>query len=621
MKRFRDQAAAEKDPKTKHPLGENNIIRRLVWMYGHHIPWNWESKEALLYAETSAGPDMIGKGSSKFRRHRINVGLIGGAGLLKSTLARCVILHDERNKYETAQGMTGKTMTAIVSKEGGDNSIPVLRTGALAHAKEAVLAVNEFAELSLDEQKHFQDAWEEGQFTINKMGIRATIRADSVGIWTGNPKQAASFSNIRRISLDEINVRKQILDRTDLLIVIKAIEDDQQLQLFNDLMLEPETATPERKKIIFNYDQYVKLHIMYSKRINPTLSPEAKQIINESDRRIQRQKRLDDVPNAGSHRGLGILLRLATVIAKLKLHQEITAEDANYAVEYYNKVSNDIQTSVTVPQDPAELAKNTMLYILQNESNGLSITLRDMAERASARDAAIKWYLYQGTKNKLGDVSTNRALRRVLELLENVSSSKVQRVKMQPAEFLWIRKDDDESEVEDNSEDSGHADIADVADRGNLPHTVDKGDVSLSAAADDDREPTNQLTLQTEQPKKGASATSVTSAIEGKKVVEKPSPPPPPEGKYKILKCMEQAAVSYSEAKGTLQESSSLFNRFDLWYHISAAFPNRTLDIHKVDAIIKDQVRKGRVLLRQEDGPDRYYLVWRDDAAATAGAS
>jgi DNA replicative helicase MCM subunit Mcm2 (Cdc46/Mcm family) len=606
------QFASEKDPKTGKVLGENNIIRRLVWMYGHHIPWYWDAKEALLYAETSAGPDMVGKGSNRYRRHRINVGLIGGAGLLKSSLARCVLLHDERNQYESAQGMTGKTMTAIVSKEGGDNSLPILRTGALAHTKEAALAVNEFAELSLDEQKHFQDAWEEGQFTINKMGVRATIRADSVGVWTGNPKQGASFSNLRKISIEEINVRKQILDRTDLLIVIKPIEDDQELKRFNDLLLEPETATPERKKIISNYDHYVKLHIMYARSIEPTLSLEAKHIINEADRRIQRQKRLDDIPNAGSHRGIGILLRLATVVAKLKLHQEITAEDANYAIGYYNKVSNDIQTSVATPPDPAQTAADIMLYILQNESNGLSKSYKELCELASAKDAAVRWYLYQGTKNKLGDVSTNRASRRVLELLENVGANKVKRVKMQPAEFLWIGKDDDEiKEEEQTSKEPLHADIPDVADKDkegvqakNEETMTDEG-TKMAGHTDTIQ---SKLNLQGESQ---LSTTSATSAILHNKRLE--------EKEYHVLKACEMAMNHYKIAKAEGYESGALFTAQDAWHHLGTIYPNKEWDIKKVRKAIEEQVNRGRVLTRKGDPPDTYYLIWRDDGTNGGG--
>lgn len=601
VKKFVELAPLEKDPKTKQPKGERNIINRLVWMYGHHIIWNEEAKEALLYAETSAGPDRIGKGSSNQRRKRINVGLVGNPGLGKSAIARIILLHDDRNAYESAQGSSGKTMTAIVTREGGDNALPVLRTGVLAHTKEAVIAINEMGEVSLEEQKHFQDSEEEGQFSINKQGIRATIRADAVHIWTSNPKQGASFSNDKKISLDEIPIRKQLLDRADLLIIVRPIRDEQTRREFNDLMLDMEEALqdPVRNKIISNYDRYIKIHIMYAKRIKPVLSPEAKYILKESDVRIQSQKIKDDVANAGSNRGLGTLLRLATVIAKLKLHTTITAEDARYAVEYYNKVSADIQAATSVPGDIAEVALNTMLYILQNESNGLAMSLRTLAESASARDQAVKWYLFQGTKNKLGDVSTNGRLKHVLGLLENVSSSKIKRVKLQPAEFLWVGK----NEVpEEESEETEHADVAYVADRG-----VSAVQGKISSSYDIDKPKTDS------QPENGVSATSATSAITHKI--------PPEEKEYKVLKAMEIAMANYKDSKMQGKEAGSLFDPYDVWYHLFTVFPNEQWDIEKVHKEIAKQIEKGRVTTRAGDPPDRYYLMWRDGGEGGGGGA
>jgi len=437
----RDKDGKVKSVKLGEPLGEKNIIDRLVWMTGHNVIGCETAKEAILYTEASVGPDVIGKGSTKLFRQRLHTGLVGGPGSSKTTASLIPMLHDERNNFENMQSSTMKTLTAIASKEAGDNSKPLLRTGPIPQTKGAVLTMNEFSEVSMNDQAFVQDAMEEGQFTFNKMGIKATIRADTAIIWTGNPKQGADFSSQTSVDLNEIAVRKQVIDRTDLIVIMRPVKEltkrvgvnNRILQMHRDFLKDP-----IKRKNIRGYDEYTKRHLLYAKSLNPDFTTEAMHMLAQAEARIQQVKFQQGIPNAGSNRTLGTLERLSIVIAKLKLHEEITTEDAGDAVDFYNKISAEIHQSVDRPQDIAEYTAQTMIFILQNESNALSKTFRDLAELASAKDQSIKWYLYQGVKNKLGDVSTNKRMKRVLELLENVDSKKVRRVKQQPAEFLWV---------------------------------------------------------------------------------------------------------------------------------------------------------------------------------------
>ena len=76
-------------------------------------------------------------------------------------------------------------------------------------AKRQLLPINELGDKSLEEQGFLQDVMEEGYFTLNKHGINASIRADTVIIWTSNPKQGSDWSEDKIVRLDEIPVRKQ----------------------------------------------------------------------------------------------------------------------------------------------------------------------------------------------------------------------------------------------------------------------------------------------------------------------------------------------------------------------------------------------------------------------------
>jgi len=644
VKRFVELAKQEtvwdKDSKTWKPLGDQNIINRLVFGYSkHRIIWNERIKEALLYAESSAGRDWIGKNSDNERRRRIHVGIVGNPGTGKSKKARSVTKHDQRNRYESAQGGSGKSFTAIVSKEG-EQATPILRIGPLAYSKESVIVMNELGEVNLEEQVHFQDGMEEGSFSVVKYGIPATIRADAVVIWTANPKQGGTFGDI--ISLDQIsNIRKQIIDRTDLLIIDKPIKDRKQRREFNHLRMELEKIQqnePARWKVLSNYDKYVALHLRVSKRIaqtrgHPKLTDEASDFLEDADNRIQEQKSFNLNDNAGSNRSLDTLIRLSTEIAKLKLKDKIEAIDAKHAVEFYNEIARDVNNSIVVPEDPATAAANAMIYILQNESNGAAMSLVMLAELASKKDEAIRWYLYQGPKNKLGNLSTNKRLRRVKEILSNVSPKKIRQTNNEETEFMWVggtgsdgggdreeqkqqqpqQQQQEEKETEQDTVIGNRGvDSADSADPKKKVAEGQGQDTSQDVQTNLSPHKDTPVPGQATPSDKSRSAESAGSAKDHNKCLEQRG--------YLILKACQMAMADYNSEKVGGRESGALFNSYNVWNHLLTSIRDEEWNIEKVREVIQDQIRKGRVVTRQGDDPDRYYLTWRDKGNNNNGA-
>jgi len=111
---------------------------------------------------------------------------------------------------------------------------------------------------------------------------------------------------------------------------------------------------------------------------------------------------------------------------------------------------------------------------------------------------------------------------------------------------------------------------------------------------------------QSPQTKKLGSAESAGSAKDHNKPLED-------NREYKILKAMEMAMADYNSEKAAGKESGALFERFNLWGHLSASLPEELWNVERVDQIVDEQVKKGRVIKRQGDKPGRYYLNWRDN--------
>ncbi len=389
-------------------------------------------------------------------------------------------------------------------------------------------------------------------------------------------------------------------------------------------------------KIFENYDQYVKIHLMLARRCKPTLSDAVLSMLTEADIRIQVEKQNRGIPNAGSHRALDTLVRLTRVIAKLKIKDEADVNDARRAINYYNSINSDIQTSIAVPEDPAVSAFNLILYILQNESNGLPVTLKSLAETACGRDPAVRWYLLQGTKNRLGNVSTNARLRRVKEMLENLSSNRIRRTNMEEAEFMWVGNNDGggpgkvQEQFQEEKENEGNEqrereeqesenttitpDATDATDTAVEPRRQQKSvedNIEDTENQKQDAEKTERYRKTSHHSQNLASAVSAVSAKTQNNWIEEEKEER--EREYKILKAMKLARNKYSDEKALGKVGGTMFREQDVWYYLGTMFPRQEYDIERVRKVIQEQIRKRRVLTRQGDPPDIFYLTWSDD--------
>jgi DNA replicative helicase MCM subunit Mcm2 (Cdc46/Mcm family) len=409
---------------------DNTIIDRLVSIYNRRVIKNYNIKEALIYALASTTAHLPDGSDINDTRNRLNVGLIGFPGGGKTYTAKSVMKYSPRIRFESAQSSSGISLTAMISREGEGGR--VLRVGSVAKAKQSLCVIDEIAELPIQEQSLLQGVMEEGMFTINKYGFNANIRADTVIVWTSNPKNATNATT--RLSYQDLRIRKQILDRTDLLIVQKPLIEPKDREEFNLLKLELERASPERKKIISNYDDYLKLHFAVMKRKysdhDVKLSKEASELMAKADTEIQSKK----AEGAGSFRTLDTLTRLTKVIAKLKLKDIADVSDATRAISFFNEIStvNIIETNNKdndLIRDPAAVAKDVMIEILRANPN-TEFTITELAEKAIEINETAKAYIQEAT-----DLRTNKRLRRVAELLAK-STEHVQRVSQTPAKYM-----------------------------------------------------------------------------------------------------------------------------------------------------------------------------------------
>lgn len=387
-------------------LNGTKVIDKLASMFAPSIIGYNHVKEGLLLCAANTGIDTTAK------RNRINVLLIGDPGLAKSPLLREATKLVPNSRYESSQNSSGKSLTAIVAKEE-DNYI--LRLGPASLAKGAFCAINEIGRMSYEDQGHLLDIAEEGEFTINKHGINARIRASTTIIASVNPVNNSTWNNKDIIDFNEIPAIRPLIDRFDLLYVYRMPRDSEENRKY------AYKRSYFHGKKIPDYSNFLRKYILYSKRRSPTLSDDAKSMLNEYWVKLASE--------FGSRRILETLFRLASAISRLKLKEIIDEEDARETMEFYNAVLLQYQLVVKIPHNPRDVTYNECVTILKE--NNQAITIEELVKMASERNEQVESYLCGNFK-----MSKNWKIRPVLKMLINHDCIKQKQQK--PIVLQWI---------------------------------------------------------------------------------------------------------------------------------------------------------------------------------------
>jgi hypothetical protein len=81
----------------------------------------------------------------------------------------------------------------------------------------------------------------------------------------------------------------------------------------------------------------------------------------------------------------------------------------------------------------------------------------------------------------------------------------------------------------------------------------------------------------------------------------------------KVLMACGLAMADHDSAKIQGKESGAFIDTYGVWAHMQQQFPNENWSEQKVRKVLEGLTKKGRVLTRQGDAPDRWYLIRRRD--------
>jgi len=405
----------------------NSIIESLTEMFAPSVIGLDIIKKGLLLSAVSTSEEINVNGN----RDRLHVLLVGNPGIGKSKLIRESGGLVQNSRFESSQHASGKSLTAIVSKEDEDYC---LRTGPVPLARGAICVLNEIGRTTAEDQGFLLDVMEEGEFTINKYGINSKIKSPTVIVASANPTNP--INNIDdKIDINQIPIIKPVIDRFDLVFVLRDSNDEEGLRKYAQQRMDNLTETAP------NHNTYLKKHIAYSKQFNPVLTDDAKTIIVEYYVRITQSSRQISI-KFRSKRTLETLVRIAKCISKLKLKNEINEYDAREALEFFNAVIYQYAESiVSIPDNPRNLAVSIFTDILKNSSAAYS--LEELANRACKINEYVKSYLLGNKDNNnnnhhyhnLFTLEHNRKLRGVYDLL--IDNPHITKINDKPIVLQW----------------------------------------------------------------------------------------------------------------------------------------------------------------------------------------
>ncbi|AIF84584.1 putative ATPase involved in replication control, Cdc46/Mcm family [Candidatus Nitrososphaera evergladensis SR1] len=382
------------------------LRERLVSMVAPNVVGHKDKKLGILLSAVGA--------PENGKRGRIHSLFVGAPGTAKSMLARESIRLVPNSRYVSAQGASGKSLTAIIVME---NENAVLRLGSIPLSKNGICAINEIGTMSFEDQKHLHDVMEEGDFTIDKYGIRQEIDSPTTIIATCNPI-GSTWNSDHSIDMSEIPVKKEVLDRFDQKFVFRDFVTEESMRDYADAKMDY-----DERHIEHNYN-FLRKYIAHAKTIYPTFTTEAREMLKEYWISLRSTGR-------ATNRNLDALFRLSSAYARLHLETVVDKELVIELMEYYTTMlAEQGQLAETVRADPIEVAFKEIVKVVENAKKPIEFV--EAARIACKNNERVGNYLGVNLVTR-----ENKKLRNLLEMFQECTDSRVEIIQKKPLVLKW----------------------------------------------------------------------------------------------------------------------------------------------------------------------------------------
>jgi len=292
-------------------------------IYGHE-----KIKEAIMFQLFGGSRKEREDGVST--RGDIHIFLVGDPGSGKSQILKYISKLAPKARYIVGKSTSGAGITATVVKDEFMRGW-ALEAGALVLANGGMALIDELDKMSKDDRSAMHEALEQQTITISKANVQATLHARTTVLAAANPK-FGRFDPHSPI-VEQIDIPDTLLSRFDLIFAIRDVPDKKKDSKLVKHILKMHEGTvkeeiPVERDIIRKYIAYAKINI-YPKLTKTAIDEIEKFYVNLRSKYSSEDKNI--VPIGA--RQLEALIRISESSAKIRLSEEVNAEDAKHAIK------------------------------------------------------------------------------------------------------------------------------------------------------------------------------------------------------------------------------------------------------------------------------------------------
>jgi DNA replicative helicase MCM subunit Mcm2 (Cdc46/Mcm family) len=392
---------------------KDNLIDKLVEKTTPSVIGNEPIKKGILLSAVNTTID------TPKRKKRINILIVGPPGLDKTGILLSATELIPGSSFEGAQSSSGLSLTAMVVVE---DDTKFLSLGPIPRCQGAFCAINELNRSSPQNQGQLLDPAQEGLISLSKYNINAKIRASTTIIASANPVNEDWKDGI--VSMDQVTIIPQLLDRFDLKFILKKNKDFELSRKYAQLKSEDIISDDDSEKILQQKAdvEFMQKYILHAKQYKPKFSEEARHMINE-------YYVVFEQTNSISKRPFETLYNLAAAFAKLKFKDTVDVKEAEEAIDFYSKVTEDYNTQVQKPKNPIDVTFTTCVEIVKKFGR---IESTEIIDKACEEDPQVSSYI--GPKHHMNQT---RKVATIIEMLQN--HSHIERVGLIPIVLQWVK--------------------------------------------------------------------------------------------------------------------------------------------------------------------------------------
>ncbi|WP_430504184.1 minichromosome maintenance protein MCM [Haloparvum sp. PAK95] len=304
--------------------------------------------------------------------------LIGDPGTGKSQMISYVENIAPRSVYTSGKGSSAAGLTAAAVRDDfGDGQQWTLEAGALVLADKGIAAIDELDKMDASDRSAMHEGLEQQKISVSKAGINATLKSRCSLLGAANPKYGR-FDQYEPIG-EQIDLEPALISRFDLIFTVTDQPDpDHDARLAEHILktnyagelntqreelanseftqAEVENVTDEVAPAI---DQdLLRKYIAYAKRnCYPTMTDEAKEVIQEFYVDLRSKGADEDAPVPVTARKLEALVRLAEASARVRLSDTVDREDAERVTDIVESCLRDIGVDPETGQFDADVVE------------------------------------------------------------------------------------------------------------------------------------------------------------------------------------------------------------------------------------------------------------------------